>query len=123
MKINDETKNNANELEVNGNIKPTKKMEKLEENELPNTNTNTNMNINTNNDSIFKKTEIVDKNKISNIISLIKSTTKLETIQGYAIELGIAITNGSTKDGKPKNKIKTDLINDIKNLETAYTNN
>ncbi len=124
--INDETKNIS--LEVEGDNKPTKKIEKLGENELAitniNTNTNTNMNtntnINTNNDSIFKKTEIVDKDKISNIISLIKPTTKLETIQGYAIELGIGITNGSTKDGKPKNKIKTDLINDIKNLETNF---
>ena len=94
-------------------------MDKLEEN---NENNEENELVNTNNDSIFKKTDIVDKNKISNIISLIKPTTKLETIQGYAIELGVGITNGSTKDGKPKNKTKNDLINDIKNLETNYPN-
>ena len=68
-------------------------------------------------ESVFKKTEIVDKAKVKNIISNIKGTTKLEQIQAYALELGLLIVCGSTKDGKPKNKTKNELIDDIKNLE------
>lgn len=66
--------------------------------------------------SVFKKTEIIDKNKISQIISNIKSTTKLEQIQAFALELGISIISGSTKDGKPKNKTKNEIIEEIKKL-------
>jgi hypothetical protein len=68
-------------------------------------------------ESVFKKTEIIDKTKVKNIVLNIKSTTKLEQIQAYALELGLLISNGSTKDGKPKNKTKNELIDDIKNLE------
>lgn len=68
-------------------------------------------------DSVFKKTEIIDKKKIREIISNIKATTKLDQIQAYALELGLLISSGSTKDGKPKNKTKNELIDDIKNLE------
>lgn len=68
-------------------------------------------------ESIFKKTEVIDKNKIKEILSKIKASTKLEQIQEYALELNISIVSGSTKDGKPKNKTKTELIDEIKNLE------
>ena len=66
--------------------------------------------------SVFKKTEQIDKEKISQIISNIKSTTKLEQIQGFALELGLSIISGSTKDGKPKNKTKNELIDEIKKM-------
>lgn len=68
-------------------------------------------------DSVFKKTEVIDVHKVKDILANIKSTTKLEQIQAYAIELGLLISSGSTKDGKPKNKTKNELIEDIKNFE------
>jgi len=69
--------------------------------------------------SVFKKTEIVDKTKISQIMSNIKSTTKLEQIQTFALELGLSIVAGSTKDGKPKNKTKNEIIDEIKKLDSS----
>lgn len=72
---------------------------------------------NNNADSVFKKTEIIDIKKIKEILSNIKTSTKLEQIQSYAIELNIPIVSGSTKDGKPKNKTKNELIDEIKKLE------
>jgi hypothetical protein len=38
----------------------------------------------------------------------------LDQIQSYALKLGISIFDGSTKSGKPKNKTKSDLIDQIK---------
>jgi hypothetical protein len=70
-------------------------------------------------ESVFKKTEIIDKNKISQIISNIKSTTKLEQIQSFALELGLSIVSGSTKDGKPKNKTKNEIVDEIKKLKLS----
>jgi hypothetical protein len=68
-------------------------------------------------ETVFKKTEILDKKKVSEILSNIKTTTKLDKIQSYAIELGLTIVGGSTKEGKPKNKTKSELIEEIKKLE------
>lgn len=68
-------------------------------------------------DSVFKHTEKITKSMINTIIKNIKSNTKLEQIQTYAIELGICIASGSTKDGKPKNKTRNELIEEIKNME------
>ena len=68
-------------------------------------------------DNVFKKTEIIDVAKIRAIISNIKTNTKLEQIQSFALELGLTISCGSTKDGKPKNKTKNELIDEIKQLE------
>jgi hypothetical protein len=68
-------------------------------------------------ESVFKKTEVIDISKVKHILSCIKTTTKLEQIQAYALEVGLLISSGSTKDGKPKNKTKNELIDDIKNLE------
>ena len=104
------------------------KMENLPNNELIKINNSsekiiiknklTNVNMDNQADSsVFKKTEIIDKNKISQIISNIKSTTKLEQIQTFALELGLNIVSGSTKDGKPKNKTKNEIIDEIKKLE------
>jgi hypothetical protein len=69
--------------------------------------------------SVFKKTEVIDKNKVIKIISNIKTTTKLEQIQAFALELGLSIVSGSTKDGKPKNKTKNEIIEEIKKLESV----
>ncbi len=71
-------------------------------------------------DSIFKKTEIVDNEKIQKILSSIKPSIKLEQLQTYALELNLSIVSGSTKDGKPKNKTKNELIEEIKNLEKNF---
>jgi hypothetical protein len=70
-------------------------------------------------ESVFKKTEQIDKAKVSQIISNIKTTTKLEQIQAYALELGLSIASGATKDGKPKNKTKNELIDEIKKLNLS----
>jgi hypothetical protein len=67
--------------------------------------------------SVFKKTEVIDKAKIKEILSNIKSSTKLEQIQAFALELNISIVSGATKDGKPKNKTKNELIDEIKKLD------
>lgn len=71
-------------------------------------------------DSVFKKSEIINKSRILEIISNVKSTTKLYIMQEYAIELGIEIVAGSTKNGKPKNKKKNELFDEIKKLEIKY---
>ncbi|AYV79983.1 MAG: hypothetical protein Gaeavirus4_6 [Gaeavirus sp.] len=67
-------------------------------------------------DSVFKKTEIISKERITEIISSIKPTTRLEQIQQYALELQLTIVAGSTKTGKPKNKTRSELIAEIKNI-------
>lgn len=64
--------------------------------------------------SIFKKTEKIDKKDIEEISKNIKPSINLEQIQKYALKLGITIYEGSTKSGKPKNKTKTELIEQIK---------
>jgi hypothetical protein len=69
------------------------------------------------NESIFNNSENkITKEDIIDIKNNLKSTLKLNEIQGYAIKLSISIINGSTKIGKPKNKTKSDLINDINNF-------
>jgi hypothetical protein len=68
-------------------------------------------------ESIFKKTVMLTKTRLDQIISSIKCTTKLEKIQEYALELGLEIVHGSNKFGKPKNKTKTELIGEIKNIK------
>ena len=67
-------------------------------------------------ESVFKKTVCIDKKRILEINSNIKTGTKLEQLQEWAIELSIEIFGGSTKDGKPKNKTKNTLIDEIKKL-------
>jgi hypothetical protein len=44
----------------------------------------------------------------------VKITMGLETIQSNALKLGINIFEGSTKSGKPKNKTKSELIEQIR---------
>jgi hypothetical protein len=68
-----------------------------------------------NDDSVFIKTEIINKDDILKIYQSFKSTSKLEEIQNLAIKMGLKVFSGSTKDGKPKNKTKSELLEDIKN--------
>lgn len=81
------------------------------ENNLKNDCTNKN---NLDEDSTFKKTEIITKDIVSNIKNNLKSTLVLSDLQAYAIKLNINIFSGSTKEGKPKNKTKTQLLDDLK---------
>lgn len=67
-----------------------------------------------NESSIFFKTDKVSKKDIEDISINLKVTLNLEQIQTYAIKLGINIYEGSTKSGKPKNKTKAILIEQIK---------
>jgi hypothetical protein len=47
---------------------------------------------------------------------MFSKASKLEEIQTIAIKLGIPIVSGSTKEGKPKNRVKNDIVNDINKL-------
>ena len=64
--------------------------------------------------SVFNKTEKINKKDIEEISNNIKSSMGLEFIQAQAIKLGISVFEGSTKSGKPKNKTKSELIDQIK---------
>ena len=66
--------------------------------------------------STFIKTEKITKKDIDEIINNLKPTLNLEQIQQYAIKLGINIFEGATKTGKPKNKTKSELIENIKDF-------
>ena len=65
-------------------------------------------------DSVFNKTEIITKDEIIKTYESFKTTTKLEDIQILCLKIDIPIFAGSTKDGKPKNKTKTELLEEIK---------
>jgi hypothetical protein len=65
-------------------------------------------------ESIFNKTEIISKEEIIKIYNSFKITTKLEDIQNLCLKANIPIFAGSTKEGKPKNKTKSELLDDIK---------
>jgi hypothetical protein len=69
-----------------------------------------------NSSSTFIKTENISKKDADNIINNLKITLNLDQIQQYAIKLGINIFNGATKTGKPKNKTKSELIINIKEI-------
>lgn len=70
--------------------------------------------------SVFKNTEILDINKILETMKNIKSNIKLEELQKYSMKLGINIFAGSTKNGKPKQKTKSDLFLELKKLQDKY---
>lgn len=72
--------------------------------------------------SIFNKTEKITKEDLKNISNTIKITMGLEVIQSHALKLDIGIFEGSTKTGKPKNKTKAELIQQIKEHIKNLTN-
>jgi hypothetical protein len=115
------TKTNKNifvTLEHDNTIQQNKVEDDKNNNETTNSKKNKNENDTGLTDSVFKKTEKVNKEKISQIISNIKSTTKLEQIQAFALELGLSVISGSTRDGKPKNKTKNELVDEIKKMNS-----
>ena len=65
-------------------------------------------------ESVFNKTEVISKEEVIKIHNSFKSTTKLEDIQNLCLKANIPIFAGSTKEGKPKNKTKSELLDDIK---------
>ena len=67
-------------------------------------------------DSVFNKTESILPEEILKIYDSFKNTTKLEEIQNLSLKIGLNIFYGSTKDGKPKNKTKTELLDEIKSF-------
>ena len=75
---------------------------------------------NNENNSVFNKTEKISKKDIDDINNNLKPSQTLEQIQSYALKVGINIFSGSTKTGKPKNKTKSDLIIELKNLAINY---
>ena len=53
------------------------------------------------------------KKEIAEFLQSIKPSTKLEKIQEYAIKANIPVIHGTTKEGKPKNRTKQDLLQDL----------
>jgi len=66
---------------------------------------------------IFNKTCNLTKDDKLKLISSIKKTHSLEKIQEIAIKLDIPIISGIHKNGKPKNRKKDDIYNDIKDYK------
>lgn len=64
--------------------------------------------------SVFKKTEIINKNDVDEIKNNLKLSLLIADLQKYAIKLKINIANGSNKNGKPKLKTKKELYDEIK---------
>jgi hypothetical protein len=64
-------------------------------------------------DSVFKQTEKITKNDIIQIKNSLKPSLTLGDLQAIALKLSINIIEGSTKTGKPKNKTKSDLLEEI----------
>lgn len=64
-------------------------------------------------DVVFNKIEPINYAELK---KLFKSASKLDEIQAIALKLNIPIVSGSTKDGKPKNRVKNDIVNDINML-------
>jgi hypothetical protein len=89
------------------NIFISNKIEKKKEEVVENNN-------NIEDESVFNKTEIISKEEIIKIHNSFKSTTKLEDIQNLCLKINIPIFSGSTKEGRPKNKTKSELLDDIK---------
>ena len=67
-----------------------------------------------NQSSVFNKTEKLNNKDIEKICNATKISMTLESIQANALKLGINIFEGSTKSGKPKNKTKSELVDQIK---------
>lgn len=66
------------------------------------------------NDSVFNPTEIkITAAEIDSIKKKLKPSVTLEELQTIAIKLSINITQGANKNGKPKRKTKSELIDDI----------
>jgi hypothetical protein len=67
--------------------------------------------------SIFKQTEKMNQEEITHIKLGLKASMTLEQIQLIALKLNINVTSGKTTTGKPKNKTKSTLIEEIKNFQ------
>jgi hypothetical protein len=109
---------NKSDQSVSGDLKNTIN----ENNENNENNGNGENNENNEETSIFNKTEHISKKDVEKISGEIKLSMGLETIQTYALKLGISIFEGSTKTGKPKNKTKSELIEQIKEFAKKYSN-
>jgi hypothetical protein len=64
-------------------------------------------------DEVFNKSEAVNYIELKKMFT---KASKLEEIRTIAIKLGVPIVSGSTKEGKPKNRVKNDIVNDINKL-------
>lgn len=70
-------------------------------------------------DSVFNPTEKITMGDVDIIKKKLKPSITLEELQTIAIKLSINIVQGSNKNGKPKRKTKSELIDEI----NEYTNN
>jgi len=57
-----------------------------------------------------------NKDELVKFLNNIKSTTKLEDIQKFALLYNLTIIKGTTKEGKPKYRTKQDLIDDLQKI-------
>ena len=97
----------------NINNSDTKKKSKKSKDIFVITTNTKNKNTELEDESVFIKTETISKKEIDEINKNLKISLTLAELQNYAIKLGINIISGSTKTGKPKNKTKNELFEEI----------
>jgi hypothetical protein len=110
-----------NKIKSNKNIFIMENLNNIKKNNITNDLNDGNINDDNNNNddninSIFVKTEKLSIEKVNEIKNTINKNTCLPELQKYALLLNINIISGSTKTGKPKNKTKIELYENIKNF-------
>ncbi len=105
------SKKNTKDIFVpNNNDKKSVKEEKDKDNDKDN---DKDKNVVVEDDSVFKKTEKINKKDLDLIKETVKITSSLGDLQKIALKLSIGIIQGATKSGKPKRKTKQELYDEI----------
>jgi hypothetical protein len=68
---------------------------------------------------IFAKTDLMTVEKINKICNSITIKSSLADLQKCSLDLGLTIVAGSTKIGKPKNKTKSELYDQITEFKAS----
>jgi hypothetical protein len=116
-KKNDDTKKtkskkNTKDIFVPNNNNDKKSVKEEKDNDK-NKNNDKDKNVVVEDDSVFKKTEKINKKDLDLIKETVKITSSLGDLQKIALKLSIGIIQGATKSGKPKRKTKQELYDEI----------